>query len=45
MAKTNKPLKMFDPISVPTTASYLPFDAKANEAAISGRLVPIARTV
>jgi hypothetical protein len=45
MAKTHNPLKIFDPIRVPATASYLPFRAREVAAAISGRLVPIARTV
>jgi hypothetical protein len=45
IAKTKRPLKIFEPIRVPATASFLPFDAKASAAAISGRLVPIAKTV
>ena len=45
IAKTNKPLSIFEPIKVPATAEYLPFKANAREAAISGRLVPIAKTV
>ena len=45
IAKTSSPLNIFEPIRVPATASFLPFAAKANAAAISGRLVPIARTV
>jgi len=36
---------MFEPIKVPATASYLLLRAKEIEAAISGRLVPIASTV
>ena len=45
IANTHKPLKMFEPIKVPATASYLLLRAKEIEAAISGRLVPIASTV
>ena len=45
IANTHNPLKMLEPIKVPATASYLLFSAKETEAAISGRLVPIARTV
>ena len=36
---------MFEPIKVPATASYLLLSAREIDAAISGRLVPIARTV
>ena len=45
IANTHNPLKMLEPIKVPATASYLLFSAKETDAAISGRLVPIARTV
>ena len=45
IANTHKPLKMFEPMRVPATASYLLLRAKEIEAAISGRLVPIAKTV
>ncbi len=45
IANTHKPLNMFEPIKVPATASYLFLRAKETEAAISGRLVPIASTV
>ena len=45
IAKTHRPLKMLEPIKVPATASYLLFNAREIDAAISGRLVPIARTV
>ena len=45
MAKTHNPLKILEPIKVPATASYLLLRAKDIEAAISGRLVPIASTV
>ena len=45
IAKTHSPLKILEPIKVPVTVSYLPFNAKEMEAAISGRLVPIASTV
>ena len=45
IANTHKPLKMFEPMRVPATASYLLLRAKETEAAISGRLVPIAKTV
>ena len=41
----NVPLKIFEPIKVPATASYLPLRANETEAAISGRLVPMASTV
>ena len=45
MANTHKPLNIFEPIKVPDTVSYLPFNAKETDAAISGKLVPIANTV
>ena len=45
IAKTHNPLKIFEPIKVPVTVSYLPFKAKETDAAISGKLVPIANTV
>ena len=45
IANTKSPLKIFEPIKVPATASCLPLRAKAKEAAIYGRLVPIAITV
>ena len=45
MARTNNPLKIFEPIKAPATVSYLPFKASAIDAAISGRLVPMANTV
>ena len=45
MAKTHNPLKIFEPIKVPVTVSYLPFKANETDAAISGKLVPIANTV
>ena len=45
MAKTHNPLNIFEPIKVPLTVSYLPFKANETEAAISGKLVPIANTV
>ena len=45
IARTHNPLKIFEPISVPETVSYLPFNANEIEAAISGRLVPLAKTV
>ena len=45
IANTSKPLNILEPIRVPATASFLPFAAKARAAAISGRLVPIAKTV
>ena len=38
-------LKIFEPIKVPVTVSYLPFKANETDAAISGKLVPIANTV
>ena len=45
IAKTHNPLKIFEPIKVPVTVSYLPFKANETDAAISGKLVPIANTV
>ena len=45
IAKTHNPLKIFEPIKVPVTVSYLPLRANETDAAISGRLVPIANTV
>ena len=45
IANTHKPLNIFEPIKVPATASYLLLSAKETDAAISGRLVPIAKTV
>ena len=45
IARTQRPLKIFDPINVPETVSYLPLRANDIDAAISGKLVPIARTV
>ena len=45
IARTHKPLKIFEPMRVPETVSYRPLRAKETEAAISGKLVPIARTV
>ena len=31
MASTHKPLNIFEPIKVPDTASYLPFNAKETD--------------
>ena len=45
MARTHRPLNILEPMRVPETVSYLPFNARETEAAISGKLVPMARTV